>query len=404
MGFWWSRFDWFALPRMYGVTKRMPLIHQIEDLQFLCFALIFGVMAFQSRKEKTIRYVWCSYLLATLVAAIDVLVAQPLSLLSNSCILCILSLRYAVLAAGIASFTGHARGLAIACFSMVAVTCAMLGLAGAGFSREIVLPSYFFVLAVQLLLVCAILMRSSEPSTRLPRWLLVFLFLLSAAYRINQMAFVLSKKTPHDIWLRDMGLFLNSTILGCLLPFTIVWMMNARNHAILLQQSVIDPLTNLLNRRGLADAVSRELLRYARDAKDFAVAVGDIDHFKRLNDTHGHSFGDEVLVMTAELLRNETRQIDVVARTGGEEFVLLLPMVNEQEMVPLLDRVRSLLQQQTLKTESGVTASITISMGVTNTRGRANLTWAQLQNEADDALYAAKQGGRNRIVKASLTR
>lgn len=378
----------------------MPLIHRIEDLQFICFALVFGIMAAQSPREETIRYVWCSYLLATSVALLDSLVAQPLTLFTNSCILSILSLRYAVLAAGIASFTGRARWPAIMSFSATGVAFCFLVLGKAGVPRPAVLSLYYVVLAVQLLLICIILVRSRETSTRVPRWLLAVLFLLTAAYRVNQMHFVLSQKTPHDIWLRDQGLFLNSTILGCLLPFTIVWMMNARDHAILLKQSLVDPLTNLWNRRGLADAANRELMRYARERKDFAVAVADIDHFKTLNDSYGHSFGDEVLTMTAGLLLCELRQTDVVARTGGEEFVMLLPLTGVHEMVAVLERVRLLLEQQTLVTESGDAASITISMGVTNTRGRANLSWEDLQKEADAALYEAKQSGRNQIVRS----
>jgi diguanylate cyclase (GGDEF)-like protein len=330
----------------------------------------------------------------------DAFVTQPLTLFTNSFILSILSLRYAVLAAGIANFTGRARSLAILCFSAVAVTFGMLILGKAGVPAPVVLSLYYLVLFLQLLLICIILIRSQEESTRLPRWILALLFLLSAAYRLNQMAFVLSRRTPHDIWLRDQGLFLNATILGCLLPFTIVWMMNARDHATLLNQSLFDPLTNLLNRRGLAGEALRELARYERNRSDFAVAVGDIDHFKALNDTYGHSFGDEVLVMMARLLREQMRQVDIVARTGGEEFVLLLPLTNEHEMVPSLERLRLLLEKQTVTTESGTAAGITISIGVTNTRGRRGLSWAQLQKEADAALYEAKHSGRNRTVRA----
>ena len=378
----------------------MPLIHRIEDLQFVCFALVFGVMAFQSRKDHTIRYVWCSYLLAVSVAVVDVVATQPLSLFANSLILAILSLRYGVLAAGMASFTGRDRKLAVACFGIVLVACCMVALGDAGVSPAVVRALYYSALTVQLLLICIILVRSREASTRVPRWLLAFLFLLSAGYRVNQMAFVLSDKGPFNIWLRDQGLFLNSTILGCLLPFTIVWMMNARDHSILLKQSLLDPLTNLLNRRGLAEEANRELARYTRQGHDFAVAVGDIDHFKALNDTYGHLFGDEVLVATAKLLREQLRQFDVVARTGGEEFLMLLPLTDEQEMVNVLERVKTLLSQQTLRTEDGAYAGITISMGVTNTRARKGLTWAELQKEADAALYEAKEQGRNRIVQA----
>lgn len=377
----------------------MPLIHQIEDLQFICFALVFGVMAFQSRRDAIIRYVWCSYLIAVAVACVDYAVTQPLSLVSNALILSILSVRYAVLAKGFSSFTGKGRGLSIVCFGLSALAFCMLTLTLVGIPRSTLLALYFAVLATQLVFICAILMRSRDTSTRIPRWLLSFLFFLTTLYRLNQMRFALSQKTSHDIWLRDQGLFLNSTILGCLLPFTIVWMLNARDNAILLKQSIIDPLTTLLNRRGLADAANRELSRYVREQKDFAVAVCDIDHFKSLNDTHGHTFGDQVLTSAASLLRSQLRQIDIIARTGGEEFLILLPLTSANEMLPVLERIRQSLEEQTLRTEEGTQVNITISIGVTNTSGRQNLNWTDLEKEADAALYTAKEQGRNRIVQ-----
>ena len=159
-------------------------------------------------------------------------------------------------------------------------------------------------------------------------------------------------------------------------------------------------LTNLLNRRGLPEAANRELMPYTRGLQDFAVAVGDLDPFKALNDTYDHAFGDEVLELTARLLCADLRQTDIVARTGGEEFVLLLPLTDDDDMVAVLERVRMLLEQQRLKTKSGAAAVVTISIGVANTRGRTGLNWTDLQNEADSALYEAKRAGRNRIVRA----
>lgn len=378
----------------------MPILHQIEDLQFLCFAVVFGIMFFQGHRGRTIGYVWCSYLLTCLVAVIDLSVSQPLTLLANALILSILSLRYAVLAGGLASFTGRSRQVAVISFTLAAVSCLMLLAAAAGLPRNTLLACFYAVLSAQMLVIGVILVLSAEDATRIPRRLLALLFLLSGAYRVNQMVFVLSSKTPHDIWMRDIGVFLNSTILGCLLPFTIVWMMNARDHAVLLQQSLIDPLTGLLNRRGLADAATRELLRYERERKDFAVAVCDIDHFKALNDAHGHAFGDEVLAATARLLRDELRQIDVVARTGGEEFLLMLPLIEGGSVLPLLERLRARLAREEFIAPGDVAVRTTVSIGVTTSAGRDGILWRDLEHEADTALYQAKQSGRNRVVNA----
>jgi diguanylate cyclase (GGDEF)-like protein len=345
----------------------MPIIHQVEDLQFVCFAVVFGVMAWQSRGEKTIRYVWCSHLLAMAVAGVDAVVAQPLTLLANCAILTILGLRYAVLAAGIASFTGRAEWLGRTCFGLTGVAMCMLGLGRTGMAGRTVLSMYYVVLAAELLLICVILVRPRERAPAVPRWILAGLFLLSAAYRVDQMLFVL----------------------------------NARSHATLLEQSLLDPLTNLLNRRGLAEVAARELARYGRSRRDIAVAVGDLDRFKALNDTYGHGFGDEVLEATARLLRETLRETDVVARTGGEEFVMLLPLTDEGEMIRVLERVRVVLEGKALAAGNGEDVRVTMSIGVTNTRGRVGVSWEELQEEADQALYEAKQGGRNRIVCAA---
>lgn len=382
----------------------MPLIHRIEDLQFLCFMLVFGIMAVQARGNRTIWFVWASYLLASLVAIIDFSSVQPLPILANCSILTLLILRYAVLTAGFASFTGRSSSLNRASLGVIAVAAGLFVLAKFGVRPATVLALYYAALAFQLLIACLILLDSDEDSTRTPRWLLAFLFFLSLAYRLDQMAFVLSRRTPHDLWLRDEGLFLNSTILGCLLPFAVVWMMNARDHRILLEQSLLDPLTLLLNRRGLAEAAGRKLARYNRHRQNFAVAVADLDHFKSLNDTHGHAFGDEVLAATAQLMRREMRRADIISRSGGEEFVLLLPVTNSAEMQAVLDRVRLLVEQQSLKAPDGLAQRVTVSIGVTNTCSRPALNWAILLNEADAALYEAKQTGRNRLVCSSAGR
>ena len=102
-------------------------------------------------------------------------------------------------------------------------------------------------------------------------------------------------------------------------------MMNARLLVHLNRQSMIDPLTELLNRRGLQAAAEVELARYDRSGHDFAVVVLDIDFFKLLNDRFGHPGGDAVLVQVSLFLRNQVRETDIVGRFGGEEFVLILP-------------------------------------------------------------------------------
>lgn len=371
------------------------IIHYVEDLQFACFALVFGIMAWQTRRDRTIRYVCCSYLLATLVSIIDVTLPHPYSPATNASILTVLSLRYAVLAAGLVYFTRKSHWTSQVSLALAGVSALLVLLSFGSFAGPRQMALYYVVLALQQALLVFIVMRPTESSTQIPRALLAFLFLLSVGYRLNQVHFALSHKTAADIWWRNLGLFINGTVLSGLLPFTIVWMMNARDHSNLLQQSLLDPLTGLLNRRGLNEAAERELNRYSRSRQDFAVAVADIDHFKRLNDKHGHAYGDEVLTRFSEICKTALRSCDVSGRSGGEEFVLLLPFTSVDAAVLVLERIR--VQFETNEAASSSEAS-TVSIGVTATFGRGAVSWEQLQWEADKAMYAAKSGGRNRTV------
>jgi diguanylate cyclase (GGDEF)-like protein len=165
-------------------------------------------------------------------------------------------------------------------------------------------------------------------------------------------------------------------------------------------QAIRDPLTDLYNRRFLEDALIREVARSARDGKPLALAILDIDHFKRINDSHGHAAGDAVLRGLGRLLRDTVRETDIVGRLGGEEFLLLLPGVSleaaEQRVQQLLDAVRRLQVMRSGGTVDGITASIGLAvMPLHATRGDA------LMAAADAALYLAKGQGRNCVVIAS---
>ncbi|MEK6396467.1 MAG: GGDEF domain-containing protein [Terriglobus sp.] len=371
------------------------IIHYVEDLQFACFALVFGIMALQTRRDRTIRYVCCSYLLATVVSVIDVTLPHPYKPVTNACILTVLSLRYAVLAAGLVYFTGRSRWTSRVSFVLAGVAALLILLSFTSLAGPRQMACYYTVMALQQALLVFLVMRPTESSTQIPRALLAFLFVLSVGYRIDQIHFVLSSKTAADIWWRNLGLFINGTVLSGLLPFTIVWMMNARDHANLLQQSLLDPLTGLLNRRGLSEAAERELNRYSRVRQDFAVAVADIDHFKKLNDKHGHAYGDAVLERFSKTCKTSLRNCDISGRSGGEEFILLLPFTSMDGAYTVLERIRT--QFETNEAAFSPDAS-TVSIGITSTRGRATVTWEELQREADNAMYAAKSHGRNRTV------
>jgi diguanylate cyclase (GGDEF)-like protein/putative nucleotidyltransferase with HDIG domain len=154
-----------------------------------------------------------------------------------------------------------------------------------------------------------------------------------------------------------------------------------------------DPLTGLPNRRGFRELLDLELERARRGTIRMTVVVGDIDHFKEVNDRSGHHVGDAVLQRVAGLLREGKRQIDAAARVGGEEFALILPDTDARGAFLLAERLR----EATRAAFREDAVPITISFGIASfpTHGE---TAASLLRAADEALYAAKESGRNRTV------
>ena len=165
--------------------------------------------------------------------------------------------------------------------------------------------------------------------------------------------------------------------------------------------AMTDELTGLFNRRYFMHKGTEELQRAGRYGNDLSLIMLDIDWFKAINDTYGHEAGDEVLKMMATLMRQNLREIDIPSRLGGEEFALLLPNTNPEQTLIVADRLRQGVEQHLFATSSQL-ISITVSMGIaTCSRDTTNLE--QLLNQADQALYQAKQQGRNRIVTYSGT-
>ena len=157
-------------------------------------------------------------------------------------------------------------------------------------------------------------------------------------------------------------------------------------------QARTDALTGLLNRRGFDERAALELARSRREDSCIAVAAFDLDYFKRINDEWGHDVGDQVLIHAAEMLRGEAREIDVVARFGGEEFVVLLPGADAVEAQGFAERVRSALA-------AGGDPRLPVARASAGIRAaRAPRSVEELLQGADSALYAAKRAGRDRAL------
>jgi diguanylate cyclase (GGDEF)-like protein len=163
--------------------------------------------------------------------------------------------------------------------------------------------------------------------------------------------------------------------------------------------SVTDALTGLRNRRFAEWFLSRELERVHRHGNRLSVFMADLDHFKRVNDTHGHPVGDAALRHVGTLLAGQLRKTDVAARWGGEEFLIALAQVPLEGALALAERQRAAIEATPLPLPDGRTLDLTISIGVA-TAIVADASWEELVAAADRALYEAKDAGRNRVTVA----
>jgi diguanylate cyclase (GGDEF)-like protein len=170
----------------------------------------------------------------------------------------------------------------------------------------------------------------------------------------------------------------------------------------LAELATVDPLTGIANRRALDQRLTYEYQRYKRYGRALSLAMVDIDHFKKVNDTYGHAIGDKVLGLVGQTLRSITRTTDLVGRYGGEEFLVIAPETASEHSIVLAERIRSILSRRSGEPEAQALGlpPITVSVGVASTD--LNLaTQEELMKRADEALYQAKREGRDRIVVAT---
>jgi two-component system cell cycle response regulator len=160
-----------------------------------------------------------------------------------------------------------------------------------------------------------------------------------------------------------------------------------------------DSLTGLYNRRYLMTHLDRKLMGIAETGKPVSVMLFDVDHFKAVNDTHGHGVGDDVLVKLAEVASDNLRSVDLVARLGGEEFVVVMPESNAQTAMQVAERLCAQVAESSVPLPDGSPLSVTISIGVA-TSETADEMADDLLERADAALYGAKNAGRNRVQLA----
>lgn len=166
------------------------------------------------------------------------------------------------------------------------------------------------------------------------------------------------------------------------------------------QLALADPLTGLGNRRHFLPAARRELELARRHSQPLALVLLDIDHFKQVNDTYGHNTGDQALLEVGQRCQRALRATDLLARWGGEEFIMLLPNTNAQQATQLAERVRQAVSSTPLVLLQEEPVQMTVSIGVVGMPVGRSATLDMLVRFADEALYTSKNGGRDKVTTA----
>ncbi|NTU51292.1 MAG: sensor domain-containing diguanylate cyclase [Candidatus Aminicenantes bacterium] len=171
---------------------------------------------------------------------------------------------------------------------------------------------------------------------------------------------------------------------------------NSRRVELMERQAITDELTGLYNRRAFALMGEKEVGRARRYQRPLALILFDIDHFKTVNDSHGHLIGDQVLRILTDRVTKTTRATDIVCRYGGEEFIVLMPEAGREEALAMAERLREEISRITVVTAGG-TLSLTVSLGLASLGLNGDEDLDSLIVRADRAMYLAKAAGRNTV-------
>jgi diguanylate cyclase (GGDEF)-like protein len=202
---------------------------------------------------------------------------------------------------------------------------------------------------------------------------------------------VLSISSPETAAFTDDDQLLCKLLANCCVP--------PIERARLRRLAMFDDLTMAFNQRYLQPRLVEEIERASRTHGEVSILLMDLDHFKAVNDTHGHAIGDIVLRLFADRVRANVRRVDILIRRGGEEFVLIMPSTGATQALATGVRIQQTLDGERLKIESSLDVHQTVSVGVATWDGRE--TPEQLERRADAAMYEAKRQGRNRVVVAT---
>lgn len=375
-------------------------VEMMQDVQLVAFAIIFGLMAFGRRDNRMLRITFYSLLVDGIAGIIDLFGPHLPAWLAYGVNYAASPFSYGMLNFAVAIFIEEGLWTRWISAGLVLAPIPFYILHASTPNSPAAITVVDMALCVQTGITAWLSFQSREKSTAAPRAILgAFLAIYSATELYRVVIFFTLHRSADTIYPTMQFVTAAVYILsGSVLPLNVIWMINARMYAELESQVRIDPLTSAFNRRGLEEVAQREVAWLHRTGNDLAVAVIDVDHFKKVNDTHGHHNGDIVLTAIAACLRNSIRETDFLARTGGEEFAVLLPSTTPEQMHHVLERTRRDVQSKAIILNDGTTIHVTISIGASNSKRHTHATWEQLHREADSALYAAKDAGRNQIL------
>lgn len=209
----------------------------------------------------------------------------------------------------------------------------------------------------------------------------------------------LKNRAGHFIWVHDRGKVSERDSDGN--PSVVAGMVQNVTDQVTLQerlerQAARDELTGAFNRRICKEIIEQQITTARISGESFSVALIDIDYFKAINDQHGHRIGDIVLKAFVNVIESQLREKDILFRWGGEEFLLLLPGLDDSKKYQVADKIRKNVQDNVILLENNIEISLTISMGV-STYPSCGTTRSELIEQADIAMYRAKSKGRNRV-------
>ena len=259
------------------------------------------------------------------------------------------------------------------------------------------LLAYSLVLALQQMQIAALLLNGRDRRRREVSWMLGAMLLALAATNTVRLAILMHSGAPDD-YLRSgfalSSIVLANTCLQCGVVVAYIWMTTAMLRRDLELQASTDPLTGLLNRRALEAAAERAVKSRQADASPLCALAIDLDNYKRINDQLGHAAGDAALLAVSRCLEGLLRRGDLLARTGGDEFIALLPGTSASTALDFAETLRGCLQHLELGL-ADESLQITASFGIAETGGAE--AWDQLLQRCDSALYEAKRSGGNRV-------